>query len=212
MATKPYWLSFGNTAITGLAPTFIQFRTTAGSTLPPPGITAPGAFGLYSFEYEALTQVAFVCDGATTGLASGTRYIVGVLDPFDLFGYTLNTIGASLSVQGGSLATIGNSLSAFYPLALAGLSQGVENYSLSVNSYSLLIASASLIGTTGATFGGTATDPVSVFGFLKRAQETREGNETYTKADGTLDTYSRGSSYLLIEKTISDNLTETTKT
>lgn len=231
MATKPYWLSFGDTAITGLAPTFTQFRTTAGSTLPPPGITAPGAFGMYMFEYEALTQVAFVCDGATTGLSQ--RYINGVLDPFDLFGYTLNTMGASmnvmgnsLSVMGGSLSVMGGSLNAMGVTVIslanlidAGFSQGVlnyslivQNYSLAVQNYSLAIQGASLLGDTASSFGTNLADPTTVFGFLKRAQEDLEGNEVYTKASGDLDIYSRGSSYLLAEKLISDSTTETTKT
>lgn len=221
-----YWLSFGSTAISGLAPTFIQFRTTAGGTLAPPSISEPGSFGKYMFSYNALTQVCFVADGATSLLAFNDRYITGVLDPSDNFGFTLSGVAASLSVMGGSLSAVGTSLSAFYPYGISGLAQGsinqsliVQGYSLSVLGYSttvqnfsLAIQGASFLGTTSSSYGTDSVDPTTVFGFLKRAQETREGNETYTKATGLLDIYSRGSSQLLAEKTISDSTTSTTKT
>jgi hypothetical protein len=70
----------------------------------------------------------------------------------------------------------------------------------------------SYIGSTASSFGSTSVDPSTLFGFLKRAQEFMEGNNTYTKATGVLDFYSRGSSTLLAEKTVSDTSTTTTKT
>lgn len=249
-----YWLSFGSSAVSGLAPTFIQWRTTAGGTLAPPSITEPGSFGLYSFSYNALTQIAFICDGATSGLSFSDRYIQGVVDPSDNFGFTLSAIAAtqsayapiiipgySITVQSYSLGIQNFSLGIdIRTISTQGFSQSVENYSAIVQSYSLAVQSyslisqgssvsiegfsltvalyslaiqgSSLIGDTASSFGTSSVDPTSVFGFLKRAQEDREGNETYVKASGILDTYSRGSSVLLVQKTISDTSTETTKT
>lgn len=193
-----YWVTFGASTISGLNPTFIQWRTTGGGSLPPPSISEPGSGGAYMFSYNALTQIFFVADGATTALAFSDRYVQGVVDPSDNFGFTLSGVAATLAVAG--------------PIVMSNFSLSVQNFSLGVNSFSLLVANATLLGTTGATFGGLSTDPISVFGFLKRAQETREGNESYIKASGLLDSYSRGSSVLLVEKSIADNSTETTKT
>lgn len=195
MSTRPYWLSFGASAVSGLAPTFIQFRSTAGSTLAPPSISEPGTFGMYLFNYDPITQIAFICDGATSGLAFQDRYVQGVLDPFDQFGVTMVAQGNSLIAQGNSLFAFGASIYA----------QGV---SLSARGVSL----STLVGDTTSSYGTNSADPTTIFGFLKRAQETREGNETYTKASGLLDIYSRGSSQLMIEKTIADSSTSTTKT
>lgn len=195
MATRPYWLTFGASAVSGLAPTFIQFRSTAGSTLAPPAITEPGSFGMYMFNYDPITMVAFICDGFTSGLAFQDRYVQGVIDPFDQFGVTLNAIGNSAIALGVSNLALGTS----------NLAQGASLLALGYTN-------AAVIGTSASSFGTDSADPTSVYGFLKRALETREGNETYAKATGILDIYSRGSSQLLREKTIADSASTTTKT
>ncbi len=71
---------------------------------------------------------------------------------------------------------------------------------------------AAILGTTASSYGSTNVDPVDVMGYLKRSREFAEGNQTYTKATGLLDFYVRGGATLLIEKTISDTATNTTKT
>lgn len=68
------------------------------------------------------------------------------------------------------------------------------------------------IGTTASSFGNTATDPATVFGYLKRLQEFNEGNSNFNKTSGAWDIYSRGSSTLLIEKIVSDAGGSVTKT
>lgn len=195
MATRPYWLSFGASAVSGLAPTFIQFRSTAGVTLAPPAISEPGTFGMYLFSYDPITQIAFICDGATSGLAFQDRYVKGVLDPFDQFGVTL--------------AAIGNTAIALGNTSVAGVTL---LYGFGLSSAAVGATLLTQLGSTTASYGTNSADPTTIFGFLKRAQETREGNETYTKASGLLDIYSRGSSQLLAEKTIADSSTSTTKT
>ncbi len=216
MATRPYWLQFGSSAVSGLAPTFTQFRSTAGSTLSPPAITEPGSFGFYLFNHDPITQVAFICDGATTGLDFSNRYIFGVLDPFDQFGVTLVAIGNSSIALGASNLALGTSNLA---LGTSLFAQGVSLFAQGVTSavqvallYAQGISSAALIGDTASSFGTSSVDPTSIFGFLKRAQDCREGNESYTKASGVLTISSRGSSQLFATKTISDSTTSTTKT
>jgi hypothetical protein len=66
------------------------------------------------------------------------------------------------------------------------------------------------IGQTTDSYGTTLTDPVSVLGYCKRTQEFNEGNKIFTKSTGIWDIYSRGSTTLLREKTLSNNVTQAT--
>lgn len=68
------------------------------------------------------------------------------------------------------------------------------------------------VGTTSDSFGSTSVDPTTIFGYVKRNLEMWEGDETFNKSTGVLDMYSRGSSTLLREKTLTNNTTQTTKT
>lgn len=218
-----YWAQFGTSTITGLAPTFIQFRTTAGGTLAPPSISDPGSVGAYVFQYNALTQIFFQLDGATTGLAFSDRYVTGVLDPFDNLGFTLQALGNTNVALGTTNVAIGTTLIGYgvsnialgtsnLAQGLTALGYGVSGFALGLSIFAQGQTAAALTGNTASSFGTELVDPTTVFGFLKRAQETREGNETYTKASGALDIYSRGSSQILAEKVISDSTVETTKT
>jgi hypothetical protein len=69
-----------------------------------------------------------------------------------------------------------------------------------------------VLGVTSASFGSTSTDPLNMYGLVKRIQEWLEGAETFYKATGVWDKYSRGSSTLLAEKTLTNSTTSTTKT
>lgn len=231
MANKDYWASFGASAVSGLNPTFIVFVSPGGGNGTPPSITEPGSKGLYKFSYDAsLTQIAFILDGFTSGLAFQDRYVKGVLDIYDQMGFSLNAMGSSLSTMGSSLSVMGSSLSVMgISLSAMGVSfsafgesqlalgnslvaLGTSNLALGVSNLAIGTSLVAGLGDTASSYGTDVSDPTTVFGFLKRAQETREGNETYTKSTGVLDIYSRGSSQLLREKTISDSTTSTTKT
>jgi len=124
MASKQYLLRFGSgnpSAYSGLAPTFTKFLNSAGSATTAPSISELSTTGLYTFSYDPQGFIGFVCDGATTGLASTDRYIIGILDTNDKIsevGGTLTALGSSLSVlaigatltaQGATLVAIGNS-------------------------------------------------------------------------------------------------------
>lgn len=194
-----YWFSFGSqpSAAASLSPTFITFTNTSGATSAAPAITErPPGSGLYTVSYGATVSMAFILDGATTGLGTSQRYIPGCFDPQDNMSATLTVIGGSLAVMGVTLSAIGTTL--------AGMGNTLS--SIGVTGAGL----AALIGDTSSSFGSTSADPTTVFGFLKRSQEMAEGNRSYAKASGLLDYYSRGSSTLLIEKVITDNTAGTT--
>ncbi len=262
---RDYFFAFGSgnpATNASLAPTFITFVNSAGTTFAAPAIAEkyPGS-GLYYVSYGATQTMAFVLDGATSGLATSDRYIAGVFDPYDQFGVTLNAayalgvtgvaIGTTLIGYGNSLLSLGNSNIAlgnsnialgFSNIALGNSNIALGNTNLALEGIGLtamagygitLVAQgatvvgigntllglgssfgglAAILGTTASSYGSTNVDPVDVMGYLKRSREFNEGNQTYTKATGLLDFYVRGGVTLLIEKTISDNSTNTTKT
>lgn len=201
MAVRDYWAVFGSGApssASGLNPTFIAFINGGGSNITPPSISEPGSKGLYRFQYDATQTIAFVLDGATTALASSSRYVVGVLDPQDQIGVTVLAIGVTTSAIGSTLAGIGSSLvglGSTLQFLGAGLTQIVNS-----------------IGSTASSFGSTSIDPTDLFGFLKRSQEFQEGARTYTKSSGTLQFFDRGASTLLVEQTVTDSTTQTNRT
>jgi hypothetical protein len=196
MATRDYFFVFGSgnpSTKSGLAPTFITFMSPTGVAGSAPSISEPGSKGVYKVSYDAsATLMFFTLDGATTGLVTSDRYISGVFEGQDQIGVTLNALSASFAAFQNTAIALGTTAVAGY----LGLSSP------------LMLA----IGTTASSFGSTSVDPGSLFGFLRRAQEMAEGNQTYTKTSGILDFYSRGSSTLLREKTISDSTATTTKT
>ncbi len=191
---RDYWAAFGGGSLgakSGLSPTFITFINGFGSGIAAPAITEPASKGLYKFSYDTTQTIAFVLDGATTGLASGDRFVSGTIEAQDNFGITLSAVSVSLLAMGVSATARG--------ATLLGIGNTTAAY-------------GSLIGGTLSSFGSTSSDPVDMFGMMKRFQELLEGNQVYTKATGILDFYSRGSSTLLREKTVSDTSTSTTKT
>lgn len=264
---RDYWFAFGTkpSTYTGLAPTFITFVNSSGQTIAPPTITETySGTGLYKVNYNATQTIAFVMDGATTGLSDSLRYIFGVFDPNDQFGATLvnvsdrtvtlialgttnvalgtsnvalgttilaqgaalgsslGAVSATLIAQGATLVGFGTSLAAagatLSGVAATLVAEGATVVAIgnTLAAIGTTLGSINLtvdgIGSTASSFGDSTTDPVTVFGYLKRLQEFLEGDQSYTKASGALTFSSRGSSTLLASKTVSDSNTETTKT
>jgi hypothetical protein len=93
-----FFLQFGSgdpSNNSGLSPTFTIFKDSAGNDITPPSIAEISSSGIYSFTFSPTLSIAFVCDGATTGLSSTDRYITGGLDP--AIGDTSALIGDSSS-------------------------------------------------------------------------------------------------------------------
>lgn len=67
------------------------------------------------------------------------------------------------------------------------------------------------IGYMTDSFGATNVDPTTVIGYLKRAQEFSEGNATFSKTSGIWQIYSRGSSTLIAQKTLTNTTTSAGK-
>ncbi len=200
---KNYLVYFSNGATTasnaGLAPTFLQFRTVVGgATAVSPGITAISNTGLYYFTYGPTNSIAFVIDGATSGLGQA-RYINGMLDPIDAIDEYLGSTFYPMNVTITALGT-------------SAIAQGVTLTYLVDGASGGLIEVLNRIGTTASSYGDTAVNPGTLYGFLKRLQEWNEGNSIFSKSTSLWDVYSRGSSTLLAEKTMNDSSGNVTKT
>lgn len=195
---KNYIIQFGQSFYPALAPTFTAFQVVpGGGATTAPGVTAvPGATGMYYFSYEPAGSIAFILDGATTGLGNA-RYITGALDPVQAVDERITEMGTTLVAIGNSLSAMGTSLSAM---------GGSFGFGASI---------FALLGSTASSFGSTATDPATVFGFLKRLQEFNEGNSVFYKTSGLWDVYARGNavgaSTMLVEKSLVDSGSVVTK-
>lgn len=236
---KFYTIQFGSgdpRGLTGLAPTFLSFVNLAtGTTATPPSIseTISGKTGLYVFQYGVTQPMSFLIDAATTSPGSIARYVTGQIDPADRsdeYGNTLQAFSATLTAQltntGTTLVAIGSTQFAFGQTLVAlgstnsanisGIGStlvGIGNtqFAFGQSLVSLGTTLSGVLGTSASSIGSTSIDPTTAMGFLMRAQELAEGNNTYTKATGILDLFTRGGT-LLREKTIADSTIQTTKT
>lgn len=68
-----------------------------------------------------------------------------------------------------------------------------------------------VIGVIGDSFGSTSVDPSTLVGYAARNLEFNEGNANFSKSSGVWDVYSRGSSTLLREKTLSNSTSTAAK-
>lgn len=119
--------------------------------------------------------------GVTTTGIGSTLFAMGST----LFGMgaTLGGMGATLFGMGSTLGAMGSTLS--------------------------LVASS--MGAVTDSVGSTSVDPTTLFGYLKRGLEFWEGDSIYTKASGVWQLFSRGSSTMLRQKTLSNTSTQATK-
>lgn len=191
---KSYFLQFGSgnpASYTGLSPTFTIFSMDGLTAISAPAIAeTPSGSGFYKFTYGPTATILFLADGGAT-LSTSDRYISGTLDPNQVLneGMTFLVQSASFLIGGMSYLIGGVTYSAVGVSAILGR-----------------------IGATTDSFGSTAADPTTLFGYAKRTQEFNEGNASFNKSTGLWDIYSRGSSTLLIEKQLTNTASSATKT
>lgn len=187
MIAKTYYLTFGTgdpRSWTGLAPTFLIFKKFDGTAVTAPGITEPIAgSGIYQFTVAPSFSIAFLAYGNTTLLPAAPAYVPGSLDPIDANDDAIAILGSTVLAIGNTSVAVGNTLSDI----------------------------STRIGSTASSFGSTSVDPGTIFGYLKRAQEVAEGNASYLKSSGAWQLFSRGSSTLLVSKSLSNSAQGVTK-
>jgi hypothetical protein len=144
-------------------------------------------------------------------------------------GVTLGGIGVSLDAIGVTLTGIGNSVAAFdlggmgtsiiaigdtlfgVGVTLVGIGNTVSALDVAGMGVTL-VAGFSLVGAATDLFGDSSANPTTLFGFMRRIQEFNEGNSDYNKGTGVWDIMSRGSSFALASKTITNSATLVAKT
>lgn len=200
--------------------------------------TSPGAVARYvagqidpadrTDEYAA-TMIAIGTSGialGTTGIAIGTSGIA--------LGTTMVAIGTSAIALGITNVALGTTNVALgttsVALGITGIALGTTTVALGTTTVALGVTNVgigltiltqlsgasspvvNLIGSAGSTFGSSATDPIDLFGYVKRIVENLEGNQSFTKSTGALTILTRGSSTTLASKTITNTATAVTKT
>jgi len=143
----------------------------------------------------------------TTSVALGTTSVA--------LGTTSVALGTSAVALGTSNYAWGNSN---YALGVSNYAWGNTNFAIGTTITGLVSVNSSLatsidarIGTTASAIGSTSVDPGDLFGFLKRAQEFREGDQDFNKVSGVWNINSRGGT-LLISKTLSQSSSSVSKT
>lgn len=156
MATKTYWVRFGNgdpRTYAGLAPTFLLFYNSAGSAISPPSIAEIAASsGLYTFAWGTTLSMGFLIDAATTSPGTIGRYVTGSLDPSDL----IDQYGTSLIALGTTSVALGTTSVA---LGTTSVSWGSANSTALTNQGSTLVGIGNTgiaLGTTGVALGTTS--------------------------------------------------------
>lgn len=146
MSVVQYFLKFGNgspATYTGLSPTFTVFRTSVGNTTPP-SITEMSTTGLYTFSYNvgSTQPIAFVVDGATTGLINSDRYIVGSLSLNDQNYQNIGPVG---------LPTDGIGDNSTVPTTMFGFIKRIQNWLEGQSTYTKATGVWQAYDRTGAT-------------------------------------------------------------
>ncbi len=206
MGLVDYFVSFGSgdpSANTGLLPTFTVFRSPAGLTTPP-SISELATTGLFHFQYEPFGGLAFVIDGATTGLVDADRYVVGAVgfDDTTYQGVSFNSWGITNIFVNVSTIGAGVSIAAF------GVTLNFQNISTVGAGVSTI---QSRLGTPSDAIGDASTNPTTIFGFLLRAENVAEGQSLYTKSSGVWDIKDKTGATTLASRTIADTVGTITK-
>ncbi len=67
------------------------------------------------------------------------------------------------------------------------------------------------VGNPADSFGTSSTDPATLMGYAKRAQEFNEGDANYNKSTGVWTIYDRTAGVTLAVKTLTNDTTQATK-
>jgi len=212
-----------------LAPSFVTFKRISDNfDISPPAISQLSTTGLYFFTYTASFSVYFLLDGVTVNTTSD-RYVYGVLDPVHQVDKQIAELSSTLAAYNSTLFALGTTNIAIgtsnialgtsnYAWGNSNYAFGESNFAIGGTIFALVSINSTLVtsldarvGTTASAFGSTSVDPGDLFGYLKRAQEFREGDQSFNKVSGAWAISTRGGT-LLVEKTLAQSSTQVTKT
>lgn len=149
----------------------------------------------------------------TTSVALGTTAVA--IGTTALAGITLNFALGTTAVAIGTTTLAGLTLNFALGTTNVAIGTSITAQAVTILSYLPTLSAVNatiigLIGTAASAIGSTSVDPTDLFGYLKRAQEFREGNQTFSKTSGVWSISSRGNT-LLATKTLSNSSTTVTK-
>lgn len=197
-----------------LAPTFLTYMDMqTGATFTPPGITQLAFTGIYMFYHSTTTPFYFLIDGITT-TSSSERYVFGVLGSIQQVDIQISNLSSTLAAYNSTAIAYSTTITAL-SVSAAAISTTLQGIGLTLQDLvalnTSLVSDVSVrIGTTASSFGTTAIDPSSLFGYAKRNQEVLEGDQTFNKVTGAWDIQTRGGT-LLTQKTLSQTSSSVTK-
>ena len=195
---------------TGLSPTLLTFASIDGTSVAVPGITEPiSGSGLYTFDATLLTTnpIYFLCDG-TASAPTATRFVSGILDPVNSVDIQLTQHGTTTAAESVTLTAIGTTNAAINT-TLAAI--GTTNAAIGLTVNQTVLNLDSKIGSTASAFGDNVTDPVDIYGYLKRALEFKEGDATFDKGTGVWTVQDRTGATTIASKTLANTVDEVTK-
>lgn len=148
-------------------------------------------------------------------------------------------LGSTLSAQSATLSALGTTAVSYgllnFALGTTSVAYGSANFALGTTAVALgttavalgitnvaigttlsglgttIVVTVAGIGNAGSTIGGISSNPIDLFGFMKRAQEFWEGNAGFNKTSGAWSVYSRSSSILIATKTLTNSVSGITK-
>lgn len=174
-----------------------------GATLVAIGMTLTANNTALSSTLVAIGNTSIAYGGTILGqLTSTGATLVGIGNTSIALGSTVFALSTNAGVTavafgntsiaiGTTLIAIGNSLTA----------QGLSN----------AVAMAG-IGSTASLIGDSATDPTTIFGYLKRIAELEQGQETFVKGTGALTMFDRTGATTLANRTVTNNASLVIKT
>ncbi len=210
--TSVSWGSANATSLTNQGTTLVA----VGNTSIAQGVIEIG-LGTTTVSWVSSIGSTLVAQGTTLVAIGNTAIAIGSTNSQKITneGVTLSAVGVTLVNNAALLASQGVSLIAIGSTILAGqVNEGITLVAIG-NTLASIGSTVSIIipeiGSTASSFGDQTTDPVDLYGYLKRILENLEGNQTFLKLSGVLDIYSRGSTTLLREKTLANSVTSIIK-
>lgn len=195
--------------------------------------TSPGSAGRY--VAGQLDPADRADEYGTTMIAIGTTLFGQGVTNLAL-GTTSVAIGTTLFGQGATNVALGTSAVALGTSSIAqgltALGYGVTTYGYGVSIYAEVQAIGvtlsgigitvsgfggslgtlmALVGSTTSSFGDVSTQPVTLFGFLRRVTENLEGDSQYVKVSGIWTIMDSAASVTLAVKTITNSATMVVK-
>ncbi len=167
-----------------------------GTTLTAIGVTLT-AIGNTGLAYGGTMSQVLTNTGATLVAIGNTSIAYG------------GTISVVLTNTGASLVAIGNTSIAIGSTSSQKLTNegvtlvAIGNTVIAIGmSMSVLVLG---IGSTASLIGDSVTDPIDLFGYVKRLAELSQGQEQFIKGSGALTMYDRTGATTLATRTISNN-------